>query len=116
MERLKNMVIYLIVFALAFYALPLLIIDTGSAMFVLLIVIPIICVLTSLIYGFRHGFNWIFPVLVALLGIPAVFIHADESAIIYPLAYGLIALIGSLVGSLISRMTKSLNHKDLNNN
>ena len=57
MKKIREMSVYLIVIILAFYALPVLINDTGSGIFFLLILIPIICFITSIIYGIRHSFK-----------------------------------------------------------
>ena len=46
----KNWIYYLIIF-ITFYLIPILIKDTGSGIFILLIVIPLITLFTSIIYG-----------------------------------------------------------------
>ena len=101
MERFRKMLLYLLVIILAFYISPLLIRDTGSGMFILLMGIPIICLIVSLIYGMKNSFNWLFPLLVMLLFIPTIFIFYNESATIYILTYGVISTIGSFIGSLL---------------
>ena len=105
MKKIREMSVYLIVIILAFYALPAFINDTGSGIFFLLILIPIICFLTSLIYGIRHSFNLIFLLLIMALFIPTIFIFYNESAAVYVLIYGIIAAIGNLLGSLIKKMS-----------
>ena len=60
MKKIREMSVYLIVIILAFYVLPVLINDTGTGIFFLLILTPIICFITSIIYGIRHSFNLIF--------------------------------------------------------
>ena len=105
MKKIKEMSLYLMVIMLAFYVLPAFINDTGSGIFFLLILIPIICFLTSLIYGIRHSFNLIFLLLIMILFIPTIFIFYNESAAIYVLIYGIIAVIGNLLGSLIKKMS-----------
>ena len=105
MKKIREMSVYLIVIILAFYALPAFINDTGSGIFFLLILIPIICFLTSLIYGIRHSFNLIFLLLIMILFIPTIFIFYNESAAVYVLIYGIIAAIGNLFGSLIKKMS-----------
>lgn len=105
MKKIREMSVYLIVITLAFYVLPAFINDTGSGIFFLLILIPIICFLTSLIYGIRHSFNLIFLLLIMILFIPTIFIFYNESAAIYVLIYGIIAVIGNLLGSLIKKMS-----------
>ena len=105
MKKIREMSVYLIVITLAFYVLPAFINDTGSGIFFLLILIPIICFLTSIIYGIRHSFNLIFLLLIMILFIPTIFIFYNESAAIYVLIYGIIATIGNLLGSLIKKMS-----------
>ena len=105
MKKIREISVYLIVIILAFYVLPVLINDTGSGIFFLLILIPIICFVTSIIYGIRHSFNLIFLLLIMILFIPTIFIFYNESAAVYVLIYGIIAAIGNLLGSLIKKMS-----------
>ena len=107
MKKIKEMSLYLMVIMLAFYVLPVLINDTGTGIFFLLILIPIICFLTSLIYGIRHSFNLIFLLLIMILFVPTIFIFIfyNESAAVYVLIYGIIATTGNLLGSLIKKMS-----------
>ena len=83
--------------------LPAFINDTGIGIFFLLILTPIICFVTSIIYGIRHSFNLIFLLLIMALFIPTIFIFYNESAAVYVLIYGIIATIGNLLGSLIKK-------------
>ena len=99
---MKKYIPYLIVNALAFYLEPLIITDTGSAMFVVLIFLPLVCFLSSIIYGVKHSFSILYPVLISLLFIPTIFIHYNSSASIYIIMYGLIALCGNLFGKLFN--------------
>ena len=48
---------YLLVIIIDFYILPLLIRDTGSAIIMLLIILPFICFVSSVFYGIRHSFH-----------------------------------------------------------
>lgn len=100
-KQLFSMLPYWGVTAIAFYVLPLLIKDTGSAIFILLVAIPLICLLSSAIYGVFHGFHWLYPCVVALLFVPCIFIFYNDSALIYIAAYGIIAAIGCGAGSLV---------------
>ena len=105
MKKIREMYVYLIVITLAFYVLPAFINDTGTSIFFLLILTPIICFITSIIYGIRHSFNLIFLLLIMALFIPTIFIFYNESAAVYVLIYGIIAAIGNLLGSLIKKMS-----------
>lgn len=101
-----KMIPYLLVNVIAFYILPMIIQDTGSAMLVLLIVIPLICLVTAIVFGIKKSFNWIYPLAVALLFAPTVFLFYNESAAIYIVAYGIIALVGNLIGKIFYKRTK----------
>ena len=105
MKKIREMSVYLIVITLAFYVLPAFINDTGTGIFFLLILTPIICFVTSIIYGIRHSFNLIFLLIIMILFIPTIFIFYNESAAVYVLIYGIIAAIGNLLGSLIKKMS-----------
>ena len=103
MKKIREMSVYLIVITLAFYVLPAFINDTGTGIFFLIILTPIICFVTSIIYGIRHSFNLIFLLIIMILFIPTIFIFYNESAAVYVLIYGIIAAIGNLLGSLIKK-------------
>ena len=103
MKKIKEMSLYLMVIMLAFYVLPVLMNDTGTGIFFLIILTPIICFVTSIIYGIRHSFNLIFLLIIMALFIPTIFIFYNESAAVYVLIYGIIAAIGNLLGSLIKK-------------
>lgn len=98
----KNWVYYFIIF-ITFYLIPILIQDTGSGMFILLIVIPLITLITSIIYGLRNVFNFIYPLIVAILFIPTLFIYYNDSAWTYILVYSMIAVIGELLGKTLQK-------------
>lgn len=103
MEKLKKNWIYYLIILIAFYLVPMLIKDTGSGMTILLIVIPLIALITSLIYGLRNTFDFIYPLVVAIMFIPTLFIYYNASAWIYIISYSLIALIGELLGKTLQK-------------
>ena len=98
----KNWVYYFIIF-ITFYLIPILIQDTGSGMFILLIVIPLITLITSIIYGLRNVFDFIYPLIVAILFITTLFIYYNASAWTYILVYSMIAVIGELLGKTLQK-------------
>ncbi len=103
MKKIRETSVYLTIIGLAFYVLPLFIKDTGSGMFFLLMLIPMICFLTSFIYGMKHSFSLIYSLAVMVLFIPTIFIFYNESAAIYSFIYGVITLVGSFSGNLVSK-------------
>ena len=106
MDKLRKMLPFLGVNICAFYILPFRIVHTGSAIFILLVEIPVICFVTSLIYGIKRSFNLIYTLLVMLAFVPTIFIFYNESAAIYILIYGAISLVGNFIGYLIFRSNK----------
>lgn len=96
-----GLLVAIAVTVIGFYVLPLLIRDTGSGMFVLLILIPIISFISAFYSGLKAGIQWFYPILVALIFIPSIFIYYNSSATIYVIIYGAIALIGNVVGGAI---------------
>lgn len=81
-----------------FYIVPLVIQDTGSAMVVMLVILPMICLITSIFYGIRNGFDFWYILIVAIMFTPTLFIFYDSSAWVYIIGYAIVALIGVLIG------------------
>lgn len=82
---------------LDFYLLPALIVDTGSAMVLMLLVMPAVCLITSVIYGMKNGFCYWYGIAAVVLFVPSIFLFYNESAWVYSVLYGVIALLGNLL-------------------
>ncbi len=106
MKNFKEMLPYLIINIIAFYLMPIIIKDTGTAMGVMLILLPLICFITSLIYGIKHSFNIIYPIIVALLFAPTIFIYYNSTASVYIVGYGIISLVGNFIGKIFFKIKK----------
>lgn len=87
-------------FAASFYALPLLAKDTGTAMLVMLCVMPMITFICSMLYGVKRGFELLLPVIAIVLFAPTVFLYYNESAWVYAAIYGVISLAGNSAGRI----------------
>lgn len=105
-EKIKDMLPFLGIIMIDFYLLPMMMRDTGTAILMLLVVVPSICFLCSLIYGLKKSFSILYSAIVAVLFIPSIFIFYNVSAWIYIIAYGIIALIGSGIGRYVSKRAK----------
>ena len=73
----KGRCIMIALIATWYIVFPFLLIDTGSAMFLLLIVNPVLSLLGGWIYGRLRGFDWLILWLVAFLFIPIIYFHMD---------------------------------------
>lgn len=106
-KKIFEMVPFLAMTAAAFYLLPLVVKDTGSNMFVLLSVLPIVVLVCALLYGMKHGFHLLYAVIVGLLFLPTLLVFFNESALIYAGIYGLIALGSNATGAWVTRSGKT---------
>ena len=97
MDKFKKNLIFYILLIIDFYVIPWFIKDTGSAMIVMLGIIPMVCFVTSMMYGIRNGFDFWYVFIVAILFIPSIFIFYNSSAWIYVVAYAGIALLGNFI-------------------
>ena len=104
-EWIKKYTVYIII-AMRYYFIPLYLVkDTGSGIFLLLMVIPTIVFLISLVFAIKNGFKWYFSIIVGLLWFPNVFI-LNDSASSYIMIYGAISFGGQLIGNLLRKYRK----------
>ena len=89
---------------LAFYGL--LFIDRESGMLTLLILFPLVCFLSTIVYGVKYLFSLVYCILVMVLLIPTIFIFYNEIASIYVGMYGVISIVGNLLGSFVKKYFK----------
>ena len=97
MDKLKKNMVFSLLLLVDFYIIPWLIKDTGSAMIIMLVIIPIICLITSIFYGIRNGFDFWYILIVAIMFTPSIFIFYNASAWVYVVGYAVIALLGNLI-------------------
>lgn len=102
-KTLSTALPYAVILAAAFYLLPWLARSTGAAMLVMLFVIPLACFACAAVYGRRHGFGLILPVMTVLLFAPTVLIYYNSTAWPYIAAYGGIALAGTSAGHIFHK-------------
>lgn len=102
-KQIANMFPYLIILFLTFYLLPFIMNDTGSAIIIILVIIPCICFLCSFFYGVKNSFHWLYSFIVVILFTPTIFIFYNLSAWVYILVYGFIAVIGNFIGMLLHK-------------
>lgn len=99
-NKLMSLLPYVLVLLANYYLLPLFVENTGAAMLVMLGVIPLITFICSAVYGMRQGFDFLLPVAATILFVPSLFIYYNDTAWPYVIAYGMISLVGTLVGKV----------------
>lgn len=97
-RKLQALLPYAAALAADFYLLPLLAKDTGGAMVLMLCVMPVIALITGILYGVRRGFSPLPAAAALVLFVPAIPLYYNATAWVYAPAYGVIALLGTLLG------------------
>lgn len=100
MKKYSFLALCLLPFIFCFYFLPLLIQDTGSAMMILLVVFPILCIMFGSLVAIKQNFQPLFALGVALVFLPTIFFYYNQSAWIYSVVYGLLTLLSNLAAWL----------------
>lgn len=103
MEKPKRNLAFYCILAVNFYILPLLMRDTGSAMILMLMVMPVICFITAIMYGIKNKFNFWYALIVAVIFIPTIFLFYNSTAWVYVIAYSVISLLGNLIALPFSK-------------
>lgn len=86
-----------------FYVVPFFIKDTSSAIFILMVLMPLISFSTSVVYGIKNGLKAHYFIFSTLLFIPSLFIYYNATAWIYVVLFSGISLIGDAIGSAIKK-------------
>lgn len=98
MTKLRVLLPYLAVLAADFLLLPLLIRDTGTAMVLMLCVMPFIAFAAGVICGVRRGICPLLPAAAVVLFLPAIPLYYNLTAWVYAPAYGVAVLLGNCLG------------------
>ena len=97
MDKLKKNMVFYLLLLIDFYIVPWFIKNTGSAMIIMLMIIPLICLVTSIFYGIRNGFDFWYILIVAIIFMPSIFMFYNSTAWVYVVGYAVIALLGNLI-------------------
>lgn len=99
-KKILALIPYVATLIIIFYLLPLVVKNTGFAMLMMLIIMPLSTFACTVIYGVRQGFDFILPILAIVLFAPTIFIFYNSSAWIYIVIYAVIAFIGNGIGRI----------------
>ena len=106
MKKYLNLIIFLILQVLIFYLLPLVMTSDSFliVIFLMLILTFLLTVICTILLDMK--IKYFYPLIVALIFIPTVFIYYNESALIHTLWYFLDSLIGLMIGICIYKLRK----------
>ena len=95
---MKKLKLYLLAGLIAFNGLPYLIKNTGGAMLMLMIILPLFVFISSLIYGYNNKDFWYIALLIPLTFITSVLIFYGVDILIYLLIYLILSFVGGFIG------------------
>ena len=97
-----------------FIAMPMIANAVGSMNFlsvILLIGFPLLCLICGILCGRENGLHLHYPILVALLFLPTIFLFYDSSVWPFWVTYIMIAFIGVAIGYFIQCRNSNTNSK-----
>ena len=112
MKKRKNMLPFLIIIALSYCFFPLLIRGYDSQIVVLFVAIPIVCLIISIAFSINNSLSVLYPVFVAILSCILIIrfpLNWREFAI-SALVYGIVALIGNVIGRIFFKRNVRINN------
>lgn len=106
MKKYSKEIVICLLQIFVFYLLPKLMGNIGALGMVLLLLI--ITFWLSILIGWisSNKIKYFFPLVVAVLFIPTIFIYYNESALIHSIWYLVDAAIGIVIGTIINKLTK----------
>lgn len=106
MKKYIKEIIALLIQILLFYLLPLFAGPTDTMGMVFLLIISTL--ILSLILGVvsNNKIKYLYPLVIAILFIPSVFIYYNETALIHAVWYFVISLVALSIGSIIKQFIK----------
>ena len=100
-KYMRELIIFLLQM-LMFYVFPLSLVIYEPITMVLMIVL--ITQILSIVLGIisKHKIKYLYPIVIAILFLPTVFIYYNESALMHAVWYLVISSVGVVFGTLIS--------------
>lgn len=107
MKYLKEIILYVLQLFM-FYIFPLFAGPTDAMGMVFLILLStfILSIINTIIC--KNKIKYLYPIFIAVLFIPSVYIYYNESALIHSIWYLIISFIGIIIGSVINILLKGV--------
>ena len=105
MKKYIKEIIILLIQLFVFYILPLFAGPTDMMGLVLLIILATLLLSTLIGSISKEKIKYLYPIIVAILFIPSIFIYYNESALIHSVWYLVVSMVGMLIGTIIYKLT-----------
>ena len=105
MKRFIKETVILLIQLFMFYIYPIYAIKIDPMGMVLIIILATL--ILSIIIGSisKEKIKYLYPIIIAILFIPSVFIYYNESALVHALWYLVISAIGLILGTIMNKLT-----------
>ena len=105
MKRYLKEIVILLLELFMFYISPLFA-GPADAMGMVLLIILATLLLSIIISSIsKEKVKYLYPIIIAILFVPSVFIYYNESALIHSVWYLVVSAIGLLIGAIIHKLT-----------
>ena len=106
MKRFCKEIIILLIQLFMFYIFPLFAGPTDAMGMVVIILFTTFIFSIIIASISKEKIKYLYPIVVAILFIPSIFIYYNESALIHSIWYLVDAAIGIVIGTIINKLTK----------
>ena len=105
MKKYIKEIIILLIQLFVCYILPLFAGPTDMMGLVLLIILATLLLSTLIGSISKEKIKYLYPIIVAILFIPSIFIYYNESALIHSVWYLVVSMVGMLIGTIIYKLS-----------
>ena len=109
MKRLIKEIVILLMQLFMFYIFPLFAGPTDAMGMVFLIWLSVLILSIIIASISKEKIKYLYPIIIAILFIPSVFIYYNESALVHSVWYLVISFIGIILGTIIYKLTHRKN-------
>lgn len=109
MKKYLKEIIVLLIQLFMFYIFPMFAGPTDAMGMVFLIWVSTIILGLIISIISSNKIKYLYPIIIAILFIPSVFIYYNESALMHSLWYLVSSSVGVLIGTIIYKISKKLN-------
>jgi len=104
MKKYLKEIIILIIQLIMFYLFPLIAGPTDVMGMIIILIMSVL--ILSIIVGVlsKEKIKYLYPIIVAILFLPSIFIYYNDSALIHALWYLIISFIGLLIGIILKKL------------
>lgn len=111
MKKYLKEIIVLIIQIIMFYLFPLTAGPTDMMGLVLILLFTTLILSIIIVTISNNEIKYIYPIVVAIIFIPSIFIYYNDSALIHSIWYLVTSLIGLIIGTILNKTIKLIKGK-----